>query len=130
MVMSHVGLGTKNHCAGEDQQQLTGLWYTKYSAYAKTPSPPLIEEEAPILKTCTCLGEKKNLVHRSRHDLKSRTTALTKASNNITYRPTKLAPNIHEQKISRLYLSNQEFRVSFCCTANYRTVNIRQLFTY
>jgi hypothetical protein len=39
MVMSPVGLGTENDCAGEDQQQFNR---------PTEPTPPLVKEEYPI----------------------------------------------------------------------------------
>jgi hypothetical protein len=78
MVMSPVGLGTKNHCAGEGQQQFSSqsvrqeikgarcpqgpgrcdsanilvlkLRYNKRSASTERPTPPLVGDEVPFLK--------------------------------------------------------------------------------
>jgi hypothetical protein len=54
MVMRSVGLETKNHCAGEGQQQVTGLNVVRTQ---KDRPPPLVEEESPLLNTCVSRRE-------------------------------------------------------------------------
>jgi hypothetical protein len=57
----------------------------KHSAYVEIPTPPLVEEEAPLLSTC--LEDNKNPSRWSRRDLKPRMTLLARASSNLTDRP-------------------------------------------
>jgi hypothetical protein len=74
MVMSPVGLISKNYCAGEDQQQFSSqqsvngdsadilvlkLGCNKRSAYIGRPTPPL-EEEAPFRNTNVSRREQKS----------------------------------------------------------------------
>jgi hypothetical protein len=63
MAVSPVGLGTKNHCAGDDQQQITGERVEPVSEWVPARvnpsrrgvtsgiSPPLVEEEVPFQNT-------------------------------------------------------------------------------
>jgi hypothetical protein len=69
MVLSPVVLGTKNHCAGENQRQFSSqsandlvlkLRRNKRSAYTEKPTPPLFEEEAPLLSTYMSRREQKS----------------------------------------------------------------------
>jgi hypothetical protein len=55
----------------------------KRSAYAKRPTPPLVEEEATFLNTYMSRREK-NLGQKSRRDLKPRMTVLARASSTLT----------------------------------------------
>jgi hypothetical protein len=50
MVISPMGLGNKDHCAGEDQHSVTDELPTvhKRSAYTERSTLPLVEEEAPL----------------------------------------------------------------------------------
>jgi hypothetical protein len=54
--MIPMGLGTKNHFAGEGQQPFNNHLGTelprcnKLGAYTEKPTPPLVEEEAPHQK--------------------------------------------------------------------------------
>jgi hypothetical protein len=50
-----MGLGTKNHCAGESQQPFssqlgTELSVVQQSAYTGRLTPPLVKEKTPLLK--------------------------------------------------------------------------------
>jgi hypothetical protein len=85
--LSPMGLESNNHCDGEGQQQFTGLdWKlrcNKCSAYTEILAPTLIAEEAPRLKTSTCLVGNRNLGHRSRRDLKQKIALLARTRTRI-----------------------------------------------
>jgi hypothetical protein len=63
MVMSPLGFGIKNHCAGEGQQQFSSQEfvkrYNKHSAYIEGLISPLVEDEAPFLNTYISRREQK-----------------------------------------------------------------------
>jgi hypothetical protein len=48
--MNSVGLETKNHFAGEGQQQFRIQSEKPTNRYAEIPTLPLVEEKAPLLK--------------------------------------------------------------------------------
>jgi hypothetical protein len=71
MVVSPVGIGTKNNCAGEDQRYLpdwlTSSWVhqflspVEWGMITSGQTPPLYEKEAPIKKRKS-LGKNKNVI--------------------------------------------------------------------
>jgi hypothetical protein len=51
MIMGSVGLETKDHCAGEDQQQFSSQLVRPTEQYTERPTSPLFEEVALLLNT-------------------------------------------------------------------------------
>jgi hypothetical protein len=93
MVMSPMGLRTRNHCAGRGQQQFSSQSVSEhYGATSIVPTqkhqPLSSSKRRPHFWTHTCVGENKSLCHSSQWDLKPRMTVLAKASSNFTDRPT------------------------------------------
>jgi hypothetical protein len=66
--MSPAGLGTKNDCADEDQQQFTrqgrakNRRCNKRTAYTERPTFPLVEEEAPFLNKYVHVQERTKIL--------------------------------------------------------------------
>jgi hypothetical protein len=69
------------------------LLCNKRNAYTERPTPPLVEEEAPFLNN-TCVGENKNLDHRSRRDLKPGMAVLQRTSSKVADRREGFAQEI------------------------------------
>jgi hypothetical protein len=58
MITSPVGLGTKNYWAAESRQQTSQLQCcNRHNTYKERPTSPIVEEEAPTLKTYMFRGE-------------------------------------------------------------------------